>query len=328
MKAAVVYEPMGNENLRIEEVAEPQMEREKVIVNVRKAGLNPVDYNTINGNIVYRVSPVPHIPGTEIYGVIDHDTEKFKKNDRVVIYNRLFDGVCNQCISGNEHLCENGGLWGVSSNGGYSEKISIDEKNVFRVPDNVSDEVASSITVSALTAYRALIRAGGELGQKILVYGASGNTGMFTIQLASIMGYEVYAVSRKKWLEEFGAIETFESDKIPEEMKFDMIINPLGTMFWDNALAHLSTRGTMVTYGILTGRKGNIDIAQIYTGERRIIGSTGGTRKDLTDLLKLMRIHDLRVKISREFKLDDMQKALSFYSEPHDGRILISMKGP
>ncbi len=328
MKAAVVYEPLGNENLKVEDIRGPEMERGKAIVNVRKAGLNPVDYNVINGNVVYRIYPVPHIPGSEVYGVVDHDTDNFKKGDRVVVYNRIFDGTCDQCIAGNEHLCINGGLWGVSANGGYAEKVSVDEKNVFRVPDNVSDEVAASITVAALTAYRALKRAEGKIGQKILVYGASGNTGMFTVQLASIMGYEVYAVSRKNWIDEFGAIETFESGKIPDDMKFDTIINPLGTKFWDDSLTHLSAGGTMVTYGIMTGRTGTIDIAQLYTGERRILGSTGGTRQDLMDLLKLMRTHDLRVKISGEFKIDDMQKALNYYRDDHDGRVLISMKGP
>ncbi|WP_297216177.1 alcohol dehydrogenase catalytic domain-containing protein [Thermoplasma sp.] len=327
MKAAIVYEPLGNENLKIEDIEDPEARSGQVLIEVKKAGLNPVDYNTINGKIVYKLNPLPHIPGTEVYGTVAEDSENFKKGERVVVYNRVFDGTCEQCISGNEHLCVNGGIWGVVSNGGYAQKVVVPEKNVFRLPHSVSDEMAASIGVAALTSFRALRLGGCSPGKSVLVFGASGNTGMFSVQIASMMGCEVYAVSRKDWIEEFGATEVFEADKIPESMKFDVVINPLGTLFWKESLKHLSVRGSLVTFGVFTGREGTLDIAEMYTGERRIIGSTGGTRLDLRDLLEFMKTHDLRVKIAREFKITEMQEALKFYNQNHEGRILISMRG-
>jgi len=326
MKSALVYEPLGNENLKIEDVEDPKVLDGQVLIEVKKAGLNPVDYNTINGKIVYKINPIPHIPGTEIYGVVVQDSGNFRKGDRVVVYNRVFDGTCDQCVSGNEHLCTTGGIWGVVSNGGYAQKVAVPEKNVFRLPNNVSDEMAASIGVAALTSFRALRLAGCAPGKSVLIFGASGNTGMFAVQMASMMGCDVYAVSRKDWIEEFGATEVFEADKIPESMRFDIVVNPLGTMFWKESLKHLGIRGSLVTFGVFTGREGSLDIADLYTGERRILGSTGGTRSDLRDLLEFMKTHDLRVKVSREFKLTEMQDALKFYNEGHDGRILISMR--
>ncbi len=81
-------------------------------VMVKKAGLNPLDYNLIAGKVVYGVSPMPHIPGSEIMGIAMDDGKNIKKGDRVIVYNRIFDGSCEMCISGNEHLCYNGGIWG------------------------------------------------------------------------------------------------------------------------------------------------------------------------------------------------------------------------
>ncbi|BAB59409.1 alcohol dehydrogenase [ADH] [Thermoplasma volcanium GSS1] len=326
MKAVFVYEPLGNENVKVEEVSEPKKEQGKVIIEVKKAGLNPIDYNVINGKIVYRLNPLPHIPGSEVYGIVKEDSGSFKKGERVIVYNRIFDGTCSQCISGNEHLCENGGIWGVVSNGGYSQLVQIDEKNVFRVPEDASDELAASIGVAALTSFRAIRISGCSPGRSILIYGASGNTGMFAVQLASMMGCDVYAVSRKDWIESFGAIEVFRPDNIPPDMKFDIIINPLGSLFWGDALKHLRTRGILVSFGVLTGREGSIDIADLYTGEKKILGSTGGTREDLRGLLEFMKTHELRVKIAREFKINEIKDALKYYSETHDGRILISMR--
>jgi len=325
MKAAIVYEPLGNENLRIEDIDEPKSKDGHVLIEVKKAGLNPVDYNTINGKLVYRVKPLPHIPGTEVYGTVDQNSGSFRKGDRVIVYNRIFDGTCEQCISGNEHLCTNGGIWGVVSNGGYAEKVLVPEKNVFRVPDNVGDELAASLMVAALTSFRALRLGGCSPGKSVLVYGASGNTGIFAIQIASMMGCNVYAVSRKDWVKEFGATEVFKSDRIPEEMKFDIVINSLGTVFWKESLKHLSIRGSLVTFGTLTGREGVLDIAETYTGERRIIGSTGGTRADLRDLLEFIKSCEMKVKVAKEFKLEEMQDALRFYNQEHEGRILISI---
>ncbi|MHB8372060.1 MAG: alcohol dehydrogenase catalytic domain-containing protein [Thermoplasmataceae archaeon] len=51
-----------------------------------------------------------------------------RKGDRVIVFNRIFDGNCDLCLSGRENLCYNGGLWGVETNGGLTEKITIIKK--------------------------------------------------------------------------------------------------------------------------------------------------------------------------------------------------------
>ncbi|EQD79342.1 Alcohol dehydrogenase GroES domain protein, partial [mine drainage metagenome] len=171
MIVARMHDSGGIENLRIEDIEEPEMVDEEILVKIRLAGLNPLDYNLIHGNVVYSVKPFPHIPGSEVIGEVISDGKVLKKGDRVMVYNRIFDGNCDLCLSGKENLCYNGGIWGVISNGGFTEKISIQEKNLIKIPEVISDELAVSTPIGALTAYHALKKANASAGKNILIYG-------------------------------------------------------------------------------------------------------------------------------------------------------------
>lgn len=325
MKAAVLSK-FGLENLRIEEMDEPKQKHGFIRIKTKFAGINPLEYNVIAGKVLYGVSPMPHIPGSEIFGESMDNGNLIKKGDRVIIYNREYDGKCNLCISGKEYLCPNGGLWGVMSNGGYSEIISVREENVFKVPDTVSDYVATSLPIDAITAYHALKEANSKPGESLLVYGASGNTGLFSLQLGRIFGMKVTAISRNDFVKEFGADEIFSMENIPLELEADVIINPLGGEILSGSLSHLRRRGRLVSFGVLTGVKGEIDIGKLYTRELRIIGSTGGSRMDLNELLSIADKENLRVQVDKIFPLSDIKSALNYFSGKRKGRVLLSFQ--
>ncbi len=314
MKAVYFTEP-GIENLKIEDIKEPE---NGLKIKIIKAGLNPLDYNLIEGNIVYNVNPMPHIPGSEVLGIAMEDGNTIKKGDKVIVYNRIFDNNCDMCFSGNEHLCYNGGIWGVVTNGGYSEYVSIGEGNLFKVPENLDDNTSVSIGIGALTSYRALKRAGSSMGKKILIYGM-GNTGIFTAQLAKYMGLDVYALSRKT----MPYINTFK--EIPNDFKADIIINPLGGELFSDSLKHIKRKGKIVTYGVLNGRFSNIDIANIYTNEIEIYGSTGGSRLDLFELLTIMGTRKFTLPVYKEYSLWDIKEALNDFKNRETGRIIFNL---
>jgi alcohol dehydrogenase len=317
MKAIEFAKP-GIENIKI---VDKSPEGEGIKVKIIKAGLNPLDYNLIAGNVVYNVNPMPHIPGSEVMGIAMEDGKHIHKGDRVIVYNRIFDNSCDMCYSGNEHLCYNGGLWGVMTNGGYSEYINIGEQNLFRVPEAIDDNTAVSIGIGALTSYRALKRARPNVNDKILVYGA-GNTGIFTVQIARHMGLDVYVYSRNKDLESLG-INVMDS--IPEDFSADIIINPLGGKLFGDSIKHLRRRGKIITYGILTGRMADLDIANVYTNELEIIGSTGGTRKDLSELLGILDKSNFRLPVYKEYSMWDIKDALYAFKDRVNGRIILNL---
>ncbi len=320
---AYLFDKFGIENLIMKEIDEPEANEGYVRVKPILAGINPLDYNVAAGKVIYGVQPMPHIPGSEILAVVDRDGKKFRKGDRVLIYNRIYDGTCNFCLSGHEYLCNNGGIYGVVSNGGFAEALSIREENLFKVPGNISDEVAVSLPIAALTPYHALKEARVGAGQSLLVYGASGNTGIFATQLGNLMGLEVYAVSSKGYLRDFGAGETFSMEKLPENFKADIVINSLGGELFSKSIDHVQKMGKLITFGVLSGRECTLDLGKIYTSELNIIGSTGGSRSDMREIINIASERGLKVKIDKIFQFDKLKDALKYFEKPREGRVLI-----
>lgn len=144
---AAIFERQGLENLNVKDnVQQPTITDHDVLIKVKSAGVNPIDYLTVSN--MPGIKPIPHIPGAELAGIIekvgDH-VATLKEGDKVVVYNSIFDGTCDMCLSGNEMLCRNAGIVGVITNGGFTDYISAPEKNVFKLPDNAQWDVAASL---------------------------------------------------------------------------------------------------------------------------------------------------------------------------------------
>ena len=150
---AAIFERQGLKYLNIkEDVQQPTITDHEVLVKVKSAGVNPIYYLTVS-NIPW-IKPFPHIPGVEVAGIIEkvgkHVTT-LKEDDKVVVYNVIFDSTCDMCLSGYEMLCRNAGIIGVITNGGFADYISASEKNVFKIPDNVQWDVAASLATTTRT---------------------------------------------------------------------------------------------------------------------------------------------------------------------------------
>jgi NADPH:quinone reductase-like Zn-dependent oxidoreductase len=74
----------------------------------------------------------------------------------------------------------------------------------FKIPDEIDWELAASLPVTTLTPYHALEQAALKINEFLLIFGASGSTGMMATQFAKKMGAKVIAVSRQNWVKEFG----------------------------------------------------------------------------------------------------------------------------
>ncbi len=324
MKAAI-FDRFGLENLNIKDMNGPDFQEGYVRIKPTFAGINPLEYNVVAGKVLYGVNPMPHIPGSEIIGVALDDGKGFKKGDRVVLFNRVYDGSCEYCISGKEYLCPNGGIYGVVGNGGYAQEISVREENLFKLPDSISDYVAVSLPIDALTAYHALKEAGARCGEHLVVYGASGNTGIFAVQLGRLMGMNVTAITGKKYLKEFGADTVYTMDNLPDSLDADIIINSLGGKFFEESLKHLKRRGRIVTFGVLNHPIASIHLGTVYTKELKILGSTGGSRQDFKELLSIAERNQLRVKVDSVFPLEEIGPAFRYFAGPREGRVLLKI---
>ncbi|MGC9072300.1 MAG: alcohol dehydrogenase catalytic domain-containing protein [Acidilobus sp.] len=320
------------DSLRLTEVPDPTPRADEVLIRVAEAGVNPVDYYTVAG--MRNVSPMPHIPGVEVAGVVERVGEGvmgLSPGDRVIVYPRVFDGTCDLCIAGHEHLCRNGGIWGVITNGGWAEYAIAREANVMKVPDKVDWDLAASLTVSALTPFHAILEAGVTPGDVVVVVGASGNTGQFAVQLAKLMGVRVLAITSKWWVKDLGADEVSSASQALEALKrmtggklADLVIDSIGRRTLPTSMKLLDRRGKLVTFGALTGEAMSGSLVDIYSRELRIIGTTGGTRRELSRLLELASRGLLKVRVWRRMGLPEARQALTLlFSRQRDGRIML-----
>jgi NADPH:quinone reductase-like Zn-dependent oxidoreductase len=329
---ALVFEKNGLDNLKMREISSPSLKPDEVLIDVVMAGVNPVDYSVVES--IPNVKPKPHIPGAEFTGEISEVGEKvsdYRKGDRVAVYNRVFDGTCNECVSKHEMLCENGGIMSIVTNGGFAEEISIPARNLVKLPDETSWELAASIPVAALTSFHALKRADLGFNENFVVFGASGNTGMFATQFGRMFGSKVYALSKKDWVKDFGADKVLDYDNVREGLSeatqgrmADVVLNSVGASTWDISLSLLSRNGRLVFFGALTGAQASIPLREVYSKQVKIIGSTGGTREEMRKIVNISS--DLKVKVWRKFKLEEGVEALrALFSDERQGRVMIEI---
>jgi NADPH:quinone reductase-like Zn-dependent oxidoreductase len=332
---AAIFERQGLEYLNIkEDVQQPTITDHEVLVKVKSAGINPIDYLTVSN--IPGIKPFPHIPGVEVAGIIEkvgnHVTD-LKEGDKVVVYNVIFDGTCDMCLNGYEMCCRNAGILGVITNGGFADYLSASEKNVFKIPDNVQWDVAASLATTTKTPYHALREASLKLNEFLVIFGASGNTGMMAVQFGKKMGAKVIAVSKDNWIKtDFGADYIISDyDKVVEQVKditqgkmADVVLNSLGTNTWDNSFSCVGLNGRWVTFGGLTGAEVKLNVQSLYRKQIKLIGSNGSTRKEFYDVIDMSK--ELKVRVWKRFKLEDAKEALqALFAKERDGRILLDI---
>jgi NADPH:quinone reductase-like Zn-dependent oxidoreductase len=344
MKAAIFEKP-GLENLRVTDNTEqPKISDHDILIKVKMAGVNPIDSFVVSGALP-KLNPLPHIPGAESTGIVEEvgshvnssndGSTNIKKGDTVVVHNKVFDGTCDMCLNGLDMLCRNGGLIDAITNGGFVEYIAVPERNVFKIPDDMDWDLAASLPVTSLTPYHALKEASLKVNEFLLVFGASGNTGMVAVQLGKKMGAKVIGVSKDNWIKtDFGA-DYIISDygKVVENVKditegkmADVVVNSLGIGTWDSSFASVGINGRWVAFGGLTGADVKLNVQALYSKQIKLIGSTGGTRKELQELIDISSSKQLKVRIWKKFDLKDAKEALqSLFAKERDGRILLDV---
>jgi NADPH:quinone reductase-like Zn-dependent oxidoreductase len=149
------------------------------------------------------------------------------------------------------------------------------------------------LSIRMLTAFPALEEASLKLNDCLIVFGASWNTGMMALQFGKKIGAKVIGVSKQHWITDFGADYVIgDYDEVVE--KVDEITGVLNS---------IGVNGRLVTYGILTRADVKLNIQSLYHKQIKLIGATGGNRKELHQLLTTFSAKDLKVKVWSAFKM-------------------------
>ena len=212
---AIRFHEFGEAKVLVhEDVPKPEAKAGEVLVRVRAAGVNPVDWKIRSGGLKSMSPKLPQIPGFDVAGVVASvgaGVERFKVGDEVFSYMSLRRG------------------------GGYAEFVAIPEGEVASKPKKADFVHAAAVPLAALTAWQALFdHADLKEGQTVLVHGGAGGVGHFAVQLAKAKGAKVIATGSEKnlaFLKELGADQVidYRAQKFEEHVRdVDVVLDSIG----------------------------------------------------------------------------------------------------
>ena len=190
MKYALLH---GVRDLRIEDKPIPEREADRVLIKIFACGICGTDVLIYNGKISTKF---PYSPGHECSGIVQSVGKNIKHievGDRVAVDPNHNCGFCYYCRRGYPHLCENLKTIKVKSNGGFAEYISVPEKIVHRIPDNISFEEAGLIETLSCCIH-IIGEADIEFGDVVVIIGG-GAMGLVLLQLVRQQGAGLIVLS-------------------------------------------------------------------------------------------------------------------------------------
>jgi NADPH:quinone reductase-like Zn-dependent oxidoreductase len=340
MKAVVFHEHGNVDVLQVAEVAQPTPGLNDVVVNVRACGANRLDIYSRTGRT--KIAPMPHISGSEVAGeiaAIGEAVSGFTVGQAVAVAPYLFCGQCEFCRAGEEVLCLKGDIVGLGNQGGYAEFVRVPASSIVALPKGIDFVSAAAVGLATITAWHMLTRrAPIQPGQDVLVHAAGSGIGSAAIQIAKMCGARVIATAgsaRKLELaRQLGADEVInygeqdfaqEVKRITSKRGVDVVVEHIGEHTWEKSVASLSRKGRLVTCGATTGNEGKVNIWSLFAKEISLIGSYGGTRQDLADVLKLVATGQLKPVVHGTYTLDQLGAAQQLMeSREQFGKLVIT----
>jgi NADPH2:quinone reductase len=328
------------EAVQLQDVPIPEPGYGEARVRVEACALNWLDVGIRRGP-KFGAIPLPLIGGGDIAGVIDRlgeGADGWQVGDEVIVYPLVTCGVCEFCRRGEPTICPQHRIIGEHINGGLADYTVVPAANLIRKPGNLSFIEAASLPVVAMTAWHMLFTVGAlKVGEYALILGAGGGVASFGIQLAHHAGAKVFATTstgeKEARARELGADEVFnyrEGDWIAGALEatggrgVDLVQDNVGAATWANALRTLARNGRLVVCGSHSGTRFEIDIAQIYHRQLRILGSNGGTYHDLTSALALVIEGKVKPVVDTVLPLEQIHEGHRIVEDgDHFGKVVI-----
>ena len=160
---------LGANKLAVTDVPVPETPTGWAKIKVSHSGICGTDLNIYSGG--HPRAKAPLIMGHEFSGILENDTDTLKKGTPVTIYPLISCGECTPCKTGNSHVCNTLGLYGIDKDGGMAEYAFVPQENVVKLPEGISLELGALIEPIAV-AVHTLRETGFVPGDNALVFGA------------------------------------------------------------------------------------------------------------------------------------------------------------
>ena len=323
MKAIVYREYGGPEVLRYEEVEKPLPKDNEVLIKVRVASVNPLDWRLMSGKPApLRLAmglrkPRSGRPGVDVAGQV----ETVGKN---VTQFKSGDGVFGSC------------------SGAFAEYACATESKIAMKPEGVNFEEAASVNVAGLTALQGLRDKGKvHAGSKVLINGAAGGVGTFAVQIGKHLGAHVTGVCSTRnvdMVRSLGADEVIDytrDDFTKGNQRYDVILDCVGNHSFSEYRRVLTPEGRSVGVGAphdfsMVALLASIikDVALSASGKQKFVTFIAkSSQSDLTLIGELIASGKVKPVIEKIYPLSEAAEAVWHVEKGHArGKVLIRVE--
>lgn len=318
MKAIVLNEPGGVENLVMSEIAVPEINEHEVLIKVKAISINPVDATLRkNSEFLHLILHLqngekPVILGWDVSGVVEATGKavtRFRTGDEVF-------GMVNFTGHGKA----------------YAQYVAAPENQLALKPDSISHVEAAAGTLAALTAWQTLVTiAGVKPGDKVLIHSAAGGVGHFAVQIAKHLGAYVIGTSsaaNRDFVLSLGADEhiDYSKQRFEELVKdADLVVDSVRDInHLERSLQVVKSQGKLISLLAFPDerlyRKALMSRVFLYRME---VASGGKDMEAISDLLAKGRI---RSHVSKTFSFDEIASAHAHIESGHTvGKIVVTL---
>ena len=318
MRALLLRQHGGLENLEIvDNHPKPKAIEGHVVIRVKASSFNYHDVFTVKGMPGIKV-PLPIVIGLDMAGDIAEigpGVSGWKEGDAVLV----------------NPLNKKKGLMGEMLDGGMAEYCLVAADQLIRMPRGVTYAEAASLPVAYGTAHRMLItHKTVKKGDRVLILGASGGVGTGSVILSKLLGAEVIACAssdeKLARLKELGADEVIDYTKVdwskwavekygkPQRRTYDggvdVVVNFTGGDTWLPSLRCLKRGGKLLVCGATAGYDPKEDLRYIWSFELQIIGSNSFYDDNLSALMDMIKLGQMKPVIDTVVPLEGAVDAL------------------
>jgi NADPH:quinone reductase-like Zn-dependent oxidoreductase len=312
MKAVVIHQYGSPEVLQYEDVAQPTIKPDQVLVKIHASSVNPIDWKIRKGMLrLITGNKFPKILGFDLAGEVvevGSQVTRFQPGDAVY---------------------GNAG----SGGGAYAEYAAVSEKYLAPKPNNMSYEEAAAVPLGALTALQALRDLGNiQSGQRVLINGAGGGVGSFGVQIAKALGAEVTGVCSANKLElvkSLGAdlvIDYTQQDFTEGNVQYDIILDAVAKRTFGKCKRVLTPQGVYISTLPIPEIIVQSVLTSVLPGQKAKLVFENPNSQDLIYLQGLIEAGKIRAVIDRIYPLAELAAAHTYSeSEKAAGKIVIAI---
>lgn len=312
---ALMYKEYGKADvLEFNDLAMPEVGENQVLVRVKAAGLNPVDYKVRNGDLkMFTGKKFPKQIGADLSGVVEtvgKGVSTFQVGDEVF------------------------GLADAMKGGACAEFAIVPEIALAYKPQSISFKDAAGLPVAALTALRGLHTQGKlKEGMKVLINGSSGGVGTFAVQMAKAFGAEVTAVCstrNKTQAKELGADDVIDYTKeniFSSGNKFDIIFDAVGNQSFLKVRKYLKIGGVYTTTLPTASSIFTLPFVPLLGSKKLKIIMISAKNADFKTLSFLIGEQKIKTIIDEVYPFSDAVEALKYLETGKaTGKVILSLE--